>query len=173
MELYDPLHERLCRFVQTLVWDREEARDIVSETVLKAYEQLEELKKPGSFLQYLFSIAARLVKKKNMRGRFWGIFNREQSLNIPGSDSSEGSMILSELRTALGKLPALQAEAITLLEVSGLSIKEIASLQNCSEGSVKTRISRARDTLAVLLEKDLHRTKSSAVKKSVILSERL
>ena len=59
MQLYTPVHERLARFVQSLEWDKEEARDIVAETVMTALEQFASLRNHDAFLYYLFTIAKR------------------------------------------------------------------------------------------------------------------
>ncbi|TAE84007.1 MAG: RNA polymerase subunit sigma, partial [Bacteroidetes bacterium] len=52
MQLYNPVHTMLCRFVQTLVWDKEEAKDVVSETVLVTFENLDKIRDEGAFLSY-------------------------------------------------------------------------------------------------------------------------
>ena len=56
------------------------------------------------------------------------------------------------LYAALDRLPNDQREAVVLFEVSGLPMAEIAAIQNCSEGTVKTRVSRGRAKLRGLLE---------------------
>ncbi|MBJ7429426.1 MAG: hypothetical protein JHD28_10800 [Bacteroidia bacterium] len=62
MDLYKPTHERLYRFVQTLIWDKEEAKDIVNETALIAFEKFDSIINKDLFLSYLFSIASYLCK---------------------------------------------------------------------------------------------------------------
>ena len=57
-----------------------------------------------------------------------------------------------ELNRALNKIPQKQREAIVWYEISGLSMEEIAKLQNLSVAGVKTNIHRARKTLSQLLE---------------------
>jgi RNA polymerase sigma-70 factor (ECF subfamily) len=56
-----------------------------------------------------------------------------------------------ELRQALGKLPASQREALILVGASGFSYKEAAEICRCAVGTVKSRVNRARITLAELL----------------------
>ena len=53
---------------------------------------------------------------------------------------------------ALHKLPTSQREALILFEVSGLSMAEIAVIQGCTEGAVKTSVSRGRAKVRTLLE---------------------
>ncbi|MEM9929320.1 MAG: RNA polymerase sigma factor, partial [Bacteroidota bacterium] len=55
------------------------------------------------------------------------------------------------LYRALDKLPNRQREAVILYEISGFSMREIAEIQNSSEGAVKMRVSRGRKALKRLL----------------------
>lgn len=152
MALYQPQHARLSRFVQTLVWDKEEAKDVVSETVLIAFEQLDELKDDAAFLSYLFSVASNLVNKKIRRKKFWGWFDGVAAENRADNSNSEHTLMQYELNRALNKIPQKQREAIVWYEISGLSMEEIAKLQHLSVAGVKTNIHRARKTLSHLLE---------------------
>ena len=152
MELYNPLHERLSRFVHSMVWNRDDAKDVLSETVLAAFESFEKVKDQNSFLYYLFGIASRLAKKRDRRKKFWGIFDSQKAELIISYHNSESRAAINELYAALNKLPIKQREAITLFEISGFSIKEIAVMQGSTLSGVKSRLMRARETLATLLE---------------------
>ena len=151
MELYDPLHERLSRFVHSMVWNRDDAKDVLSETVLAAYESFEKVKDHDSFLYYLFGIASRLAKKRDRRKKFWGIFEPSKAELIISHYNSESRTAINELYAALNKLPLKQREAISLFEISGFSIKEIAALQSTSISGVKSSLLRGREKLSQLL----------------------
>ena len=64
-------------------------------------------------------------------------------------DSREAWTMIS---TALGKLPARQREAFTLRVLEELDVADTARAMGCSEGSVKTHLSRARTALQQQLE---------------------
>ncbi len=51
-------------------------------------------------------------------------------------------------------LPTSQRDAIVLYEISGFSMKEIAEMQNSTEGAVKTKVSRGRDRLREMLSEE-------------------
>jgi RNA polymerase sigma-70 factor (ECF subfamily) len=55
---------------------------------------------------------------------------------------------------ALAKLPEDQREAIILVGASGFSYQEAAQISGAAIGTVKSRVSRARDKLALLLGGD-------------------
>ena len=52
---------------------------------------------------------------------------------------------------ALATLPAEQRAALVLVDMEGYSVSEVAAILDCAEGTVKSRCSRGRDRLAVLL----------------------
>ena len=153
MLLYEPVHVRLNLYVQSIVRNREEAKDIISETVLKAYEHFEEIKKPESLLYYLMRVASNMVVSKERRNKFHGAFNEQASNNIPDYSSNiMAKTELNEFYAAVGKLPDKQREALVLFEISGMSLNEIRDIQGGSLSGVKSRIQRARTLLEEKLE---------------------
>ena len=62
------------------------------------------------------------------------------------------SLELDEVRRALAKLPEDQREALILIGAGGLSYEEVSEICGCAIGTIKSRVSRARDRLAALLE---------------------
>jgi RNA polymerase sigma-70 factor (ECF subfamily) len=151
MQLYEPAHARLCRFVQTLVWNADDAKDIVAETTLIAYERFETLKKPEQFLYFLFAIASNLVKKKNRRKKFWGLFESVEVVSRADNHRADEQLLRKELYVALNKLPRKQNEAIVLFEITGFSIKEISNIQGLTESGVKSNLKRGKEKLGKLL----------------------
>lgn len=158
MQLYEPLHDRLSRFIHGMVWNRENARDVMSETLLRAYENFDHLRKEESFLYYLFSTASRIVYRQQRRKKFWGIFNEEQASSIAVQSHVEAKLDTDILYSAMQHLPVKQREALSLFSISGLSIKEIASVQESTESGVKSRLIRARSTLNRLLKEEEKKT---------------
>lgn len=154
MQLYNPVHNMLCRFVQTLVWDREDAKDVISETVLITFENLDKIRDDVAFLSYLFSVASNVVNKKLRRKKFWGLFPSAELINKAGNNNADDKLLRYELNRALQKLPQKQREAIVYYEISGLTMEHIAEIQQQSVSGVKTNIHRARKALAKLLEHD-------------------
>lgn len=153
MTLYEPVHARLDRFVKSMVWDREEAKDIISETILVAFENFGKIRQKEAFLYYLFGIASRLTRNYRRRKGLYGFLSLDKAEQLPNRHN-ESEVMLWELNTALDKLPLKQRETIVLFEVSGLSIKEIVNIQGGTESGVKSRLLRGREALAVFLEKE-------------------
>jgi RNA polymerase sigma-70 factor (ECF subfamily) len=58
---------------------------------------------------------------------------------------------LDELRRAMLRLPDQQREALILVGAGGWSYEEVAQMTGCAIGTIKSRVSRARDRLALIL----------------------
>jgi RNA polymerase sigma-70 factor, ECF subfamily len=151
MELYEPLHARLARFIQTLVWNTEDAKDVHSETILIAYEKFNTLKNEDTFLYFLFGIASNLVKQKLRRQKFAALFSLNAAEHLQAQNSSEETLLRRELYEALQKLSSTHREALILFEISGFSIKEIAQQMKMSESAIKNYLKRGREKLNKLL----------------------
>ena len=152
LRLFEPLRESLSRFALAKTNNREDAKDLVSETVLRAYTNLEKLKDERCFLSYLFSIASNIYKRQSRRKKLFGIFESEKlELIKDNGNNPETKTDVIFLYKALKKLPDKICEAIILFEISGLSIEEIAEIQGGTISGVKSRLKRGREKLADLL----------------------
>ena len=152
MRLYGPLRPRLARFASAMTSDREEARDLIAETTLTAYERFGELRNEQAFLSWLFTIASRLHKKRMVRERRKESYDEEQARRIPDLGTSpEVSADVALLHDALSRLPDKQREAVVLFEIADMPLKEISKVQGTTLSSVKSRVTRGRRRLAALL----------------------
>jgi RNA polymerase sigma-70 factor, ECF subfamily len=150
--LLEPVQDRLSRFVRTMTWNKEDARDIISETILLAYENFEKIRKKESFMAYLFQIASRLNKRRSWRARMFGYYDEEQAEQIASYNPlPDVNLDVEELYSALKRLPEKQAEAITLFEISGFSLEEIKEIQGGTLSGVKSRLKRGREELTELM----------------------
>ncbi len=154
MALLEPLLDRLDRFVRAMNYDRDEAKDIVSETLLKAYESFDKLKNKETFLSYLFTIAYRLNIKYRRKKKFFGLFDDDNVQNMAVRFDPDTNLETEHLYRALGKLPPGQKQAVILFEISGFSIEEIAVIQGGTLSGVKSRLKRGREKLAEILQND-------------------
>ncbi len=89
------------------------------------------------------------------------------------SDDPNAPLEFNELRMALAALPVDQREALILVGAGGLSYEEAAEICNCAVGTVKSRVSRARDALRRILESgDFQRDDGRAVTSlNVVIAE--
>lgn len=157
---------RLTRYLSLLIRDPADADDVVQDTFIRAYMALNNFRGESSFSTWLFRIGLN-VAKHNLakRGR------QLPRASDPGDDEGGGSEgggetdfdtpeakmetqeILVLLEEALARLPEEQRTSFELRELEGLSYEEIATQMDCPVGTVRSRIHRARDTLAAALKR--------------------
>jgi RNA polymerase sigma-70 factor (ECF subfamily) len=155
LELLHSAHDRLESFALAMTRDAEEAKDLVSETLLRAYEHFDELRNPAAFVGYLLAIASRLQKRGWWRRRIFEVFDMERAEAIPDTGSAPDAQVdVEALYAALARLPEAQRETVVLFEITGLSLEEIQKIQGGSLSGVKSRLVRGRERLARLLRVD-------------------
>lgn len=152
LRLLLPVRNRLVHFARAMTHNREEADDLVSDTILAALERFDDLKVPSAFLSYLFTIAARLHKRRRWRARIFGGYDEDYAGNIPAQGSAPDiSADVAMLYRALDQLPERQRETVVLFEISDLPLEEIRRIQGGSLSGVKSRLVRGRARLARIL----------------------
>ncbi len=156
MLLLEPVRADLSRFAYAMTANREDAYDLVSDTILVAYENFEKIEKKESFKAWLFTVASRIFKRNKWRRRLFGNYDEEQAEQISNPEPSPDANIdVQLLYEQLEKLPKKQKEAIVLFEISGFSLEEIRELQSGTLSGVKSRLKRAREKLAELMNSDI------------------
>lgn len=159
LELLEPVWRQLSGYARALTGNTEDARDLVSDTLLSAFENFDKLKNSEAFKSYIFTIARRKFRRNKWRMR---IFTGYDEANVFDFESNESQPDVKAdvnlLYAAMQELPEKQREAVALFEISGLSLLEIQKVQGGTLSGVKTRIRRARQKLAEILgEKEAFR----------------
>ena len=156
MVLYSPVHDRVYRFIRTTIWNEDDARDILAETAMIAFERFYKLQSDEVFIGFLFGIASRLIKQYQRKKLLWGMFKQSYANNSDGGNSNiEFDMDVQHLIRCLQKIGQKEGEAIILFEIVGLSIKEIQDIQGGSLSAIKSRLQRSRIKLAQIMESTL------------------
>ena len=159
LALVMPILPKLTRFCHALyrgnsMCDKELAQDLVSETILRAWEHFDRIRESKAFLSYLFTVASResrYRKKRNKRSQSFSELDRDFT-EVPDDHSSpDAAADIHYLYAALEKLPTEQRDAIVMSEIVGMKLEEVAEVQKASLSAVKSRVSRGRKKLAKLL----------------------
>lgn len=152
MALLTPHYRYLERYALAMERDREASLDLVGETLLRAWERFDDLRDPRAFLSWLLTIARRLARDRRRRRFFIKEHLGHAALLLAEtSHIPELSADVTALHAAMARLPVAQREAIVLFELNGLSLQEVAEVQECSVGAVKVRLHRGRAKLGALL----------------------
>jgi RNA polymerase sigma-70 factor (ECF subfamily) len=152
LALYEPIHDRFERFCRARVYGDMDFRDLMNETLLKAYQKFDELRSKEAFLSFLFSISVRiLANNKRKRKEDLDQFEAGAIQLLDVNSETDTSTDVYFLHKALAQLSEDQRECIILFEISGFTIKEIAAIQASTESSVKQRLRRGRLKLKEIL----------------------
>lgn len=151
LKLYEPVHNAFERFCAARCYGEMAPEDLMNETLLIAYEKMDDLESKGAFLSFLCGISLRLLanSRRKMKAEVGEVYDllseRTGESHLQADDDKE------LLYKALSLLPEEQREALVLFEITGFKIKEIAEMQVCTEDAVKQRLKRGRDRLKVIL----------------------
>jgi RNA polymerase sigma-70 factor (ECF subfamily) len=152
IELLDSINDRLYMYSRSLENCREDAEDLVNDTIMACYENFENLKDYSCFKGYVFKTARSKFRQKHRRS--W-LFGKNDSLNANNMISNDFKpdlpLEIEILYKTLDKLPDKQKEAVVLFEISGFSLEEIKDIQNSTLSAVKSRVKRGREKLTELL----------------------
>ncbi|MEJ2723348.1 MAG: sigma-70 family RNA polymerase sigma factor [Deltaproteobacteria bacterium] len=146
----------LCRY---MLRDPEDARDAAQDVFLKSYRAMKDLKPDSSLYRWIYRIALTTCIDYRRKSRREAFRNEPLPEDLASGEHSphrlyESKKITESVQTALQKLPEKLRAAIVLREIENLSYEEIAQVLNTSPGTVKSRISRAREQLRHLLKKN-------------------
>ncbi|GAH65331.1 unnamed protein product, partial [marine sediment metagenome] len=149
--------KKLLNFLYRFVSSREQAEDLVQQTLLKVYHNRLKFKNRGKFSTWMYTIAANLARDYLRKHRKYQFV----SLDEPVGESSniidfyrepdekkltslEAKEMRQVVKMAIDRLPQPQRMAILLSHFEQMSYEDIARVLNCSKGTVKSRIFRAR-----------------------------
>lgn len=152
LSLYEPVHDRFERFCRARVYGDMDFKDLMNETLLKAYQKFDELRSKEAFLSFLFSISIRvLANNKRKRKEDSDQFEHNALRQHAQTADTDVNTDVYFLHQALAQLPDEQRESIILFEITGFSIKEIAEIQSATASAVKQRLRRGRTRLREIL----------------------
>ena len=145
--------------------NREDALDISQEVFLKLWRTLGSFRGESSLKTWIAKItrtcAIDYVRSRNQKTAAPLVYedDEEKPIDIPDTDTSsnpqesyERDENISAVRRAVASLPDPLREILIMREFQGLSYAEIADALGVSEGTVKSRISRAREQVKIFLK---------------------
>lgn len=158
-------HQRMVvQLAMNLLGDRDEALDLSQEVFLRVFRTIHGFRGHSSLRTWIYRIA---VNQARNRHRFWRRRHRADQVSLDehvalhgdflsGSDSTPDRLLAQKelatrLQNALDRLPFDQRTAIVLREIDGLSYEEIAYSLGVAVGTVKSRLTRARQALRLEL----------------------
>ena len=149
-ELYADLQHDLFRFAYYQTSSPHLAEDAVSDCVLLAFQNIRQLKKAQSVRSWFFSILLNCCRRKQREKALQTqLLDIEDCCRLLGQESDPASH--AALHMALRQLPDADRELLLLSVLFGYNSKELAEMTGSKSGTVRSRLSRTKDTLRAML----------------------
>ncbi len=160
--LVSKYQRRLARLLSRFIRDPAEIQDVVQETFIKAYRALPAFRGESAFYTWLYRIGINAAKNylvsSGRRPPTSTAIDSEEAEDYEHGEqlrdlnTPEASLMTKEIaRTvneAMDDLPEDLRTAISLREIDGMSYEDIAAAMRCPVGTVRSRIFRARESIA-------------------------
>lgn len=164
-QLIEEHQKRIFSIAYRIAGNYEDASDMAQEVLVKVFRNLKNFRGDSKFSTWLYRVATTTCLDEQKKQRRHPAYSLDETLETEdGSlgvdpvdtgptpeESMEQKAVRQAIHLAIGKLKDEHKKVILLREVQGLSYEEIAKVLNCSEGTVKSRINRARDHLKKIL----------------------
>lgn len=155
MESWREVEGRLRSFVARRVASTADVDDVLQEVFLRLQRGLDSLRDDERLAPWLFSIARNVVTDHHRRAA------RERpgtddELELPAEPEADPRRLEDELTSCVARfvtqLPEAHREAITLVELEGISQKDAAEMLGISHSGMKSRVQRGRAELKRMFE---------------------
>ncbi|QGY03233.1 sigma-70 family RNA polymerase sigma factor [Methylobacterium mesophilicum SR1.6/6] len=142
-------------FAVSLCGNEARADDLVQETLVRAWANRTRFTPGSNFIAWTFTI---------LRNQFYSEIRKAKrevedgdgahAATLQALPNQEHTVTLGSVMNLIGTLPAAQRQALLLVGAEGFTYEEAAARLGCQVGTVKSRVSRARNLLVETLARD-------------------
>ncbi|MFH1769051.1 MAG: RNA polymerase sigma factor [Parcubacteria group bacterium] len=158
-DLVKNYQKNIINFHYRLVGNRFEAEDLAQDTFIKAYKKFDSVKDKKKVKSWLFSIARNVTvdffrrkKEKTITLDNTMLENYARENAIDYQAQVINTEISKELQSCIEQLQPEDRTIIKLLYYEGFSYKEIATMMNMNQNTLKSKLHRARQSLQELIK---------------------
>ena len=151
MEELESVIPRLRRYARSLTRDQHRGDDLVQDTLVRALDKLHLYRRGTNLLAWLFTIM-RNLHINSLRSAKWERSQSDEQVELPVPGLQISNMAMRDLARAMSNLPDDQRETVVLVAVEGLAYQDVAKIMDVPIGTVRSRLSRARDRLRHLVQ---------------------
>lgn len=142
-------------FALSLTRNRATADDMMQDTVLKAWTNIEKFQVGTNMRAWLFTILRNnFYSSRRKLNREVADVDNAFSDTLSVKPDHDGRLQMMDFKTAFDQLPDEQREALILVGANGFAYEDAAEMCGVATGTIKSRVNRARAKLTELLELD-------------------
>ncbi len=144
------INQTLLQFIQGRVAEEAVAKDLLQEVFLKTQLKLPQLKDQAKLLPWLYQIARNTINdhyRLHKKTRAVPLSNEEIEEEEDKDAVNQNEFLSLCIPTFLDNLPEKYGEALRLVEIEGLSQKELAERLQISHSGARSRVQRGRELL--------------------------
>ena len=149
VKLIDENKLSMYKLARSILKNDSQAEAELSESILKAYKNKDKIKDVNNFKPWIMKILANECYNLIRKNKRFELIDNLESLNLIHMDKS-----INNLKEIVEKLNKEYSSVIVLYYYEDMSIKQISDILNIPEGTVKSRLSRAKSKLRVLLNNE-------------------
>ena len=140
----------------SVVNDHEEAQDITQESFVRIHRSLHRFRGEAQFGTWMYRIvmnqALNMVQRKKTKARVEvALTDHMNAISSSYEHTDEHPEMQMHVERALHNLPTLQRVVVILRHLNGLSTRQVSTILQCSEGTVKTHLHRGLKKMRVML----------------------
>ena len=174
-QLISPLEQLVWRICWHYTGNREAAEDCGQETMIRIWRNLGNYRGDCALESWVYRIAANCCMdflRKKKRDRSVSVEPlREQGFDPADSSPGTEEQVVAEdehqrLREAITQLPDEQREALIMTQLEKIPYEEAAQMLGVSEGTIKSRVNRAKTRLKEILSEERELSPPGNVKRN-------
>jgi len=156
IKLFNSIIENYSDYVYNMIYytilDEEDAKDLTQEVFYKIWKGLDNFRNESSLKTWVFKITQNHLKNYLKSKKIKKILSLEFLFEEKNRDFESKDYYLSErIESLLSRLPEDYRRVLVLFYIDGFNIKEISEILGTKEGTIKSKLHRAREKLKSLI----------------------
>lgn len=151
-EVFRDTNKGIYNFLLNLSSDRELSADLTQETFIRAFRSIKSLKNKDALISWIHRIALNLYRDemKKSKPQIESMDKDDMEItdysNDPEKITTE-SELQNIVKDAIQSLPEIHRAVVTMHHIEGMDIENIAKVLKTSNGTIMSRLARARESL--------------------------
>jgi RNA polymerase sigma-70 factor, ECF subfamily len=167
-DLVDLYYASIYRYCRQMLNSTSEAEDATQEVFIRVFKHLDSMRDPTARRGWIYSIARNLCRDKQRWWRRTAVLLQRHFSEEPVAEPRFESSLSTELQSAILALPVRQREVFVLRHFHDFSTAETAETLGINQGTVKSHLKRAVDSLRQTLTADMETTSEPSESSALI-----